>query len=338
MKDLKEALAKVKKQEVTLNQLVKSNAEETVIAAQKEAVKNAKDELKAIENTPVVKAIRTEATRDFMTFNVVTGTGTKQESKKMAFVKHNRPIDVKRVDKFISLIHNGKYENAYPVIVADAQEITNNGYTVVDVNGNEINDTNASDYYVILDGQHRCMAFAKLNAIGESHEIPNVYIRNKENIGEYLVEINDAAKSWDNKDKFTVAGLTSKDEVFKTIADAIQEGINPSTAAKIYTGKSIPNKTLNKVLSGEEFELPKDAKFNKERGDKFITLCKAAEMTISLITKRYFIEGFNSYATSIGEEKAFSALKKLKNLSDKQKRLNQVKEGDNFISLLNEVA
>ena len=152
------------------------------------------------------------------------------------------------------------------------------------------------------------------------------------------VEINDAAKSWDNKDKFTVAGLTSKNEIFETIADAIKEGFNPSTAAKIYTGTSIPNKTLNKVLSGEEFELPKDAKFDKERGERFITLCKAAEMTVSLITKRYFIEGFNSYATSIGEEKAFSALKKLKNLSDKQKRLNQVKEGNNFISLLNEVA
>ena len=338
MKTLIEAQTKVKKQEVTLNQLVKSHAEETVIAAQKEAVKNAKEELEMIENTPVVKAIRTEATRDFMTFNVVTETGTKQESKKMAFVKHNRPIDVKRVDKFIHLIHNGKYENAYPVIVADAQEITNNGYTVVDVNGNEINDTNTSDYYVILDGQHRCMAFAKLNAIGESHEIPNVYIRNKENIGEYLVEINDAAKSWDNKDKFTVAGLISKNEIFETIADAIKEGINPSTAAKIYIRKSIPNKTLNKVLSGEEFELPKDMKFNKKRGDRFITLCKAAKMPISLITKRYFIDGFNSYASSTTEENAFHALSQLGNLTDKDKELKKVKEGDDFIELLKKVA
>ena len=241
MKTLIEAQTKVKKQEVTLNQLVKSNAEKTVIEAQRKAVKDAKDELETIENTPVVKAIRTEATRDFMTFNVVTETGTKQESKKMAFVKHNRPIDVKRVDKFISLIHNGKYENAYPVIVADAQEITNNGYTVVDVNGNEINDTNASDYYVILDGQHRCMAFAKLNTAGENYEIPNVYIRDKENIGEYLVEINDASKSWDNKDKFTVAGMTSEEEVFGAISEAIREGINPSAAAKIYTGKILSN-------------------------------------------------------------------------------------------------
>lgn len=182
------------------------------------------------------------------------------------------------------------------------------------------------------------MAFAKLNAADVKCEIPNVYIRNKENIGEYLVEINDAAKSWDNKDKFTVAGLTSKDEVFKTIADAIQEGINPSTAAKIYIRKSIPTKMLNKVLSGEEFELPKDAEFDKKRGDKFITLCKAAEMPISLITKRYFIDGFNSYASSTTEENAFHALSQLGNLVDKEKELKKVKQNDDFIKLLKMVA
>ena len=338
MKTLIEAQAKVKKQEVTLNQLVKSKAGSEVIEAQRKAVKDAKDELEMIENTPVVKAIRTEATHDFMTFNVVTGTGTKQESKKMAFVKHNRPIDVKRVDKFISLIHNGKYEDAYPIIVAEAQEITNNGYTVVDVNGNEINETEAADYYVILDGQHRCMAFAKLDAIGAQQEIPNVYIRNKENVGEYLVEINDAAKSWDNKDKFTVAGLTSKNEMFETIAEAIKEGINPSTAAKIFMGKIIPPKTLNQVLSGENVKLPKGAQFNKERGEKFITLCKAAKMPVSLITKRHFIEGFNSYAKSTTEETAFEALSKLGNLADMEKKLKKVKEGNDFIDVLKEVA
>ena len=335
MKSLIEAQVKVKKQEVTLNQLVKSNAEKTVIEAQRKAVKDAKDELETIENTPVVKAIRTEATRDFMTFNVVTETGTEQESKKMAFVKHNRPIDVKRVDKFISLIHNGKYENAYPVIVAEAQEITNKGYTVVDVNGNEINETEAADYYVILDGQHRCMAFAKLNTAGESYEIPNVYIRDKENIGEYLVEINDASKSWDNKDKFTVAGMTSEEEVFGAISEAIREGINPSAAAKIYTGKTLSNKVLNAALKGEEVILPKGAKFNKERGDKFITLCKEAGMSISLIARRYFIDGFNSHATSIGEEKAFEALKKMQTLPEFQKEIKEVKDGTEFIELLN---
>ena len=338
MKNLKEVEAKVKKQESVLNQLERRNAESMVIEVQKEAVKKAKDELETVMNTKPEKAIRTEASDEALTFVVVSEEDTKKESKKMAFVKHNRPIDSKRVDKFIHLIYSEKYESAYPIIVAEAQEIVSKGYVVMDVKGVEIKQEEAADYYVILDGQHRCMAFAKLDAIGAQLEIPNVYIRHKENVGEYLVEINEAAKSWDNKDKFTVAGLTSENEMFKAIAEAIEEGINPSTAAKIFTGKTIPPKTLNQALSGEEVKLPEDAKFNKERGERFITLCKAAQMPISLITKRYFIEGFNSYAKSTTEEAAFEALSKLGNLADMEKKLKKVKEGNDFIDVLKEVA
>lgn len=335
---LKNAQAKVTKQESVLNQLERRNAESTVIEAQKEAVKKAQDELDTVMNTKPEKAIKAEASDEAITFELVTEDGTKKESKKLAFVKHNRPIDSKRVDKFIYLIYQGKYESAYPIIVAEAQEIVSKDYVVMDVKGVEIKQEEAADYYVILDGQHRCMAFAKLDAIGAQQEIPNVYIRNKENVGEYLVEINDAAKSWDNKDKFTVAGLTSKNEMFETIADAIKEGINPSTAAKIFTGKTIPPKTLNQVLSGEEVKLPKGAKFNKERGERFITLCKTAKMPVSLITKRHFIEGFNSYAKSTTEDAAFNALGKLGTLEDIEKELKKVKQGDDFIELLKKVA
>ena len=336
MKNLKEAQAKVQKEESMLNQLVKRNAKEEVIEAQKNSVKEAKTELEAIENTPVEKAIRSEASTDTLTFCVVKEDGTTDKiSKKLAFVKYNRPVDSKRVDKFIYLIAQNKYEKAYPVILAEADKVIANGYEVMDMAGKKVDATEAADYYVILDGQHRCMAFAKLNTAGESYEIPNVYIRDKENIGEYLVEINDASKSWDNKDKFTVAGMTSEEEVFGAISEAIREGINPSAAAKIYTGKTLSNKVLNAALKGEEIILPKGAKFNKERGDKFITLCKEAGMSISLIARRYFIDGFNNHATSIGEEKAFEALKKMQTLPDFQKEIKDVKDGTEFIELLN---
>ena len=74
--------------------------------------------------------------------------------------------------------------------MAEAEKILEKEYTVIDINGKTIDKTTATDYYVILDGQHRGTAFAKLAAAGEEVEIPNVYIRNKENIGEYLTDIN----------------------------------------------------------------------------------------------------------------------------------------------------
>lgn len=328
----------VKKEESVLNQLVKRNADATVIEAQQQSVNKAKAELEAALNTPTEKAIQSKATEGNVTFCVVKDGKTEKVSKKIAFVKHNRPVDIKRVDKFIYLIAQNKYEKAFPIIVAEAENIFANKYTVVDANGNVINETEAANYYVILDGQHRGTAFAKLAATGENIEIPNVHIRNQKNIGEYLVDINEASKSWDNKDKFSVAGLTAKDEVFIAISERIVEGFNPSTAALIYLRKKVSTTVLNKVLKGEEVKFPKGAEFNKVRGDKFVTLCKAAGIEVSLITKRYYIEGFNSFADSTNEEKAFGALKEINKLEDFQKRIKDVKDGNEFIKLLKEVA
>ena len=52
----------------------------------------------------------------------------------------------------------------------------------------------------------------------------------------------------------------------------------------------------------EEYKLPKGTIVEIERGNKFITLCKAAHITVNFLTKRYFIKGFNSYAKINGEE------------------------------------
>ena len=338
MKNLKEIQLEVKKAESVLNQLKKRGADAKVIDAQKNSVDRVKAELEEVRNTPTEKAIQLPATTGFVTFNVVKDGEISKESKKIAFVKHNRPIDTKRVDKFIFLIGNDKYEDAYPIIVAEATKVLECKYTVVDVKGQEINKEEAGEYYVILDGQHRGTAFAKLAAVGEKAEIPNVHIRNKENIGEYLVDINDAAKSWDSKDKYAVAGLTSKEEAIQTISEKIGEGFNPSTAAIIYLGKKISSNSLNQALKGEEVKYPKGTSFNKERGDKFIILCKEAGMEVSLITKHYYIDGFNSYATSTNEDTAFGALKEIGKLKDFQKRIKAVKDGDDFIKLLKEVA
>lgn len=337
MKTVSELKAVVKKEESRFNMLVKSGSNSSVIEAQRKTVESVKADLEAALSTPAEKAIKSEATEGIITF-CVKDSEIDKAYKKIAFVKHNRPIDTKRVDKFIYLIAQDKYEEAYPIIVAEAENLIKRKYIVVDVNGKAINETEAAEYYVILDGQHRGTAFAKLAAVGEDIKIPNVYIRDIENVGQYLVDINENARSWDNKDKYSVAGLTAKDEAFATISEKIGEGFNPSTAALIYLGKKLTTTLLNKVLKGEEAKLPKGAKFNKERGEKFITLCKAVGMEVSLITKRYYIEGFNSFAASTNEERAFGALKEIGKLENSLDIIKAVKDSNDFIKLLKEAA
>ena len=277
-----EELTKVLKQEEKeLERLTKRNADEAVIAAQQNVVDSAKAKLEQAQEFE--KESNENIGNDFLTFSVVneeTGARTEQK-KKIAFVKHNRPVNSKKVDRFIALIAANKYEKAFPIIVVEATKLIEAGYTVTDIKGRELTKEEAADYLVILDGQHRCTAFAKLVATGKYTEtIPNVYMRDIENVGEYLVDINNVGSSWDKKDRLVVASLTSNDELFQNVAELLNEGFNPTTAMLIYTGKSLSDNQVNKALKGEEIALPKGAEINIERGNKFITLCKAAKMDV----------------------------------------------------------
>lgn len=333
-----EELTKVfEQEEKELNRLIKGNRNEAVIAAQQKVVDEAKiqmEQAKEFERISKEKAVNSS-----FTFSVVdeeTGARTEQQ-KKIAFVKNNRPVNSKKVDGFIALIAANKYDKAFPIIVMEASKLIEAGYTVTDINEKELTKEEAKDYFVILDGQHRSTAFAKLIATGKYQNIiPNVHIRDIENVGEYLVDINNVGSSWDKKDRLVVASLTSNDELFQNVAKLLNEGFNPTTAMLIYTGKNLSDKQVNNVLQGEEFILPKDAKVDIERGNKFINLCKAAKMDVSFITKRYFIKGFNSHAISISEEQAFKALDNLKYKNYKEDKWKGVKSENDFIKILKE--
>lgn len=327
----------LQKEEKTLKSLQRTNVNEVVIEAQKQVVESLQ---KQYDNSVAAEELAKECIGDSpITFQVVNEeTGkTEEVKKKIAFVKNNRPINNVKVDKFISIIAKNKYEKAYPIIVVEAKQLIGLGYKIHDLKGREISKE-TDDYFVILDGQHRGKAFAILIATGENYEIPNVRIREKENIGEYLVDINDAGTSWDNKDRLAVAALTATEEkdLFEEIAALINDGFNPSTSTLIFTGKKFSKCLINKVLKGEKFSLPKDAKVDIERGRRFVTLCKAAGIKIKYLTKRYLIDGFNSYAASTSEEQAFKALESLKNLNLTDERMDKIKDGTHFINLLKE--
>ena len=278
-KDLKKRLAK---EERDLKSLINKRMNDTIINAQREIIAQLQQDIAQAESKKLASTVALND--DVITFRLAKDG--KEVSKKIALVKNNRVINSKKVDEFIAIIDNGKYEEAYPIIVAEAKALIEAGYTVTDINGRELSAEEAEGYYVILDGQHRGTAFAKLNAIKGGIVIPNVFVKEVENIGEYLVNINTVG-NWDKKDRLTVAALTSEEALFK-------------------------------------------------RGNKFITLCKAAHITVSFLTKRYFIKGFNSYAKINGEEQAFEALDKLKALNLNEERLKQVKEEDDFQVMLKE--
>ena len=271
----------------------------------------------------------------FLTFSVVDEETQEEKEKqfKIAFVKNNRPINKKTVDGFITIIANNKYVQAYPIIATSAADAIANGYLVRDVKGECVTEENAEDYLVILDGQHRTLAYLKCNLI-ETQVVPNVHIMKIKELGQFLVDINDVGASWSHQDRFAVAGLVSNDELIQKIANKIDEGFSPSTASLIYTGKKITGTQVKKLLRGEKWALPEGAKTDIERGDKFIQLCLEAKISKKFVKKRFFINAFNSYALSVGDEVAFENLRKLKKKNLTDEILKAIKDDQEFIKLL----
>jgi hypothetical protein len=177
----------------------------------------------------------------------------------------------------------------------------------------------------------------QIASTGKENQIPNVYLKdiNAESVAEYLVDINNVGTSWTATDKLVVVALTKKDELFENIAEKIKEGFNPSTATKIYTRKTISSALLNKILKGESYTLPKGSVIDIERGNKFINICKSAGMGLKKLTNRFYIGGFNQFATARSDEEAFEALNYLVGKLNKE-MLNTVRCEDDFCKILKE--
>ena len=115
-KDLKKRLAK---EERDLKSLINKRMNDTIINAQREIIAQLQQEIAQVESKKLASTVALKD--DVITFRLAKDG--KEVSKKIALVKNNRVINSKKVDEFIAIIDNGKYEEAYPIIVADAKEL-----------------------------------------------------------------------------------------------------------------------------------------------------------------------------------------------------------------------
>ena len=187
---MKEVMSEITKAEKALKQMKTKKMDAEVIAAQEKVILDLTEQKKKFEK--VEKAKADGSLKDVkLTFAIVNEETMEVTEKayKVAFVKNNRPIDQNKVDGFIAIIAKGKYEKAYPIIAVSARVLIENGYKVVDVDGNEVKEEDADDYIVILDGQHRTKAFLEY-CITDPKVVPNTHMREVDNVGEYLVDIN----------------------------------------------------------------------------------------------------------------------------------------------------
>lgn len=162
---LVEVQKQIVREEKKLEKLIAGEtARPTTIHKQELLIQELKDYAAKLSETPIEKAKVTQPEKGVLPFQLAGSSEIIR--RKLARVKHNRPVEQKDVDDFITIIANGEYEEAYPVIMAEASKLIEAGYEIADYYGKVIPAEEAGDYLVVLDGQHRCKAFAQLNATG----------------------------------------------------------------------------------------------------------------------------------------------------------------------------
>ena len=289
----------------SVNEVQTSSVEQTNSKAMSKELRQAKKEI---------------ATSKMMKVQIMEETGNgyifKEESRKFGLVKENRPIKKTDVNGFLQIIQSGKYDKTQSIVTMEATDLIEN-YNIVDLEGNPISEQDAPEYLIVLDGQHRICAFAKFNAVRTPENqvvIPNVHIRKDIiNVREYLADINMVGHNWNTADKVCVSAIASKSKVLDKTHELIKGGFNPSAAMSICVGKRLKPKQLKGIITkGEKSCLPTDETKAVMRAEKFITTAMGiTDMEVKTLTKRYFINGFNSFAAAHTEGKAFEALEKL---------------------------
>lgn len=82
------------------------------------------------------------------------------DANKFAFIKGNRPTDEKAIKvKKDSISEHGIL---CPITAVNGEEVIKSNGHLTDLDGNDIADEHAKDYYAVLDGQHRLKAYLEL--------------------------------------------------------------------------------------------------------------------------------------------------------------------------------
>ncbi len=240
------------------------------------------------------------------------------ESRKAAFAQGiNRIVNFKSVNSILDILIRKGYREAeaIQVIKAETAFLIDSKINLVDINGNSIDNDKLTEYFLILDGQHRTYAVSLFNEgtseLDAKIIIPGIQVSLKdgEGIAEYINEINITKRSWETSDYVIGAAnhLTEhEDKKFLEIyKKRIQTKDNPdgfplATLNRIYCqNHSAITKTDFSLLCSGKLYKGKDHKkiipsYNITRGENFINICLDRGFSLKEIGKRYIIEAFNN--------------------------------------------
>lgn len=156
-------------------------------------------------------------------------------NRNFAFVKGNRQINAKAVAAKVKSIR--EYGQLSPITVVKGEDVFFSGGHLVDLDGNDIPDEQTENYYAVLDGQHRLMAYLKLELNLDDLVITEP-LNAEMSIVALIAEMNICTTSWKGTDYMAAPAmaLAAKNEVFDFAVELQGKGFPLATISLWCTG------------------------------------------------------------------------------------------------------
>ena len=234
------------------------------------------------------------------------------DANKFAFIKGNRPTDEKAIKvKKDSISEHGLL---CPITAVNGEEVIKSNGHLTDLDGNDIADEHAKDYYAVLDGQHRLKAYLELGLPLEDLVVIEP-LNKKIAIALLIAEMNICTKTWKGSDYMAAPAMAIKEtNAAFDFAMELQRRNFPLSTISLWACGNNKLKAKDLVASLKTREMPqclqeadgwcaKSRKWFEAASEKFTAKFLAKKYLISFIQDGYNVaEDAAAYTLEIEEK------------------------------------
>ena len=234
------------------------------------------------------------------------------DANKFAFIKGNRPTDEKAIKvKKDSISEHGIL---CPITAVNGEEVIKPNGHLTDLDGNDIADEHAKDYYAVLDGQHRLKAYLELGLPLEDLVVIEP-LNKKIAIALLIAEMNICTKTWKGSDYMAAPAMAIKEtNAAFDFAMELQRRNFPLSTISLWACGNNKLKAKDLVASLKTREMPqclqeadgwcaKSRKWFEAASEKFTAKFLAKKYLISFIQDGYNVaEDAAAYTLEIEEK------------------------------------
>lgn len=234
------------------------------------------------------------------------------DANKFAFIKGNRPTDEKAIKvKKDSISEHGIL---CPITAVNGEEVIKSNGHLTDLDGNDIADEHAKDYYAVLDGQHRLKAYLELGLPLEDLVVIEP-LNKKIAIALLIAEMNICTKTWKGSDYMAAPAMAIKEtNAAFDFAMELQRRNFPLSTISLWACGNNKLKAKDLVASLKTREMPqclqeadgwcaKIRKWFEAASEKFTAKFLAKKYLISFIQDGYNVaEDAAAYTLEIEEK------------------------------------